>query len=238
MKVAIFDFDGTLFPVETIPFLIKQYPKLGYSRLKQVKMFLGLIPELLAYKLSRKADKEKFRHRAVYLFLSMFDGMTEDEVDEFFLKNVTRVQELLDPEVLSEVKRCQDEGYHTVLLSGCFDMLLKPLGAYYHFDEVIGTSLIFQPLEDGQPRMSSKVPIAIISGDQKVSAAKTIGQGAEVDWGASIAYADSYYDAPVLGLVGHKVAVNPDQRLRTIAQERDWQLLITTHGQAKVNYSD
>ena len=238
MKIAIFDFDGTLFPVETIPFLIKQYPKLGYSRVKQIKMLFGLIPELLSYKLSKNPDKEKFRHRAVYLFLSMFEGMTEDEVHEFFLKNVETVKTLLDPEVLSEVKKCHDKGYHTVLLSGCFNMMLNPLAKDYDFDEVIGTALIFSQYKDQQPRMQSKLPIVIISGEQKVTAARSINKGSEVDWQSSVAYADSYYDEPILRLVGHKVAVNPDQRLTAIAKENDWRILLTTKGQAKVNYSE
>lgn len=238
MKIAIFDFDGTLFPLETIPFFIKQYPKLGYSRWQQIKMMVGLVPEFLSYKLAKNPDKEKFRHKAVYQFLSMFQGLTEEEVHEFFLKNVETVRSLLDPEVLSEVQHCQDEGYHTVLLSGCFDMLLIPLAKYYNFDEVIGTSLVFSQYKDQQPRMQSSAPITIISGDQKVAAAKSIGKGGQVDWPSSVAYADSYYDAPVLRLVGHKVAVNPDRKLMTIAQENDWKIMLTTKGQAKVKYSE
>ena len=237
MKVAIFDFDGTLFPVETIPFLIKQYPKLGYSRWKQVKMMMGLIPELVKYKVSKNGDKEKFRHKAVYLFLSMFEGMTEDQVRLFFQKNVATVKSLLDPEVLMEVTRRQEAGYHTVLLSGCFDMLLKPLADHYKFDEVIGTELIFVKHQD-QLRMKSSTPIKVISGHNKVDAAKSIGQGHHIDWSASVAYADSYYDEPVLELVGHKIAVNPDQKLTAIAEKKAWTVMITDKGMAKVKYSE
>ena len=39
------------------------------------------------------------------------------------------------------------------------------------------------------------------------------------------AYSDSHTDLPFLEVVGHPVAVNPDRRLRRIAQERGWPIL-------------
>jgi HAD superfamily phosphoserine phosphatase-like hydrolase len=237
MKVAIFDFDGTLFPVETIPFLIKQYTRLGYSRFKQITMMARLIPDLVRYKLSRHPDKEVFRHKAVYRFLSLFEGMTKEEVTIFFEKNVDQVAALLDKEVVHEVTQKKSEGYHTVLLSGCFDMLLHPIGEALGFDEIVGTELVFQAFKDQQDRIVSTAPIKIVSGDHKLSAAKNIGHGATINWQESIGYADSYYDQPMLNLVGHKVAVNPDHKLRAIAKEKGWQIMDTKQGQEKIQYS-
>lgn len=238
MKVAIFDFDGTLFPHETIPFLIRQFPKLGYPRHKQLLMMARLVPDLLAYKLSKHPDKEAFRHQAVYRFLSMFEGMTQEAVDGFFAKNVAKVLSLLDPVIIAEVTKCKEEGYHTVLLSGCFEMLLNPLAQYLDIDEVIGTSLVFTKYKDDQHRMKSSAPITIISGDDKMAAARNLASQKDLDWEASAAYADSYYDAPMLSLVGHKHAVNPDKKLEQIAKREGWEILLTDHGQAKVKYSD
>lgn len=238
MKVALFDFDGTLFPHETIPFLIKQFPKLGYPRRKQWWMMARLVPDLLKYKLSKNPDKEAFRHQAVYRFLSMFEGMTQEAVDGFFVANVPTVLSLLDPELVAEVVKCHSEGYHTVLLSGCFDMLLNPLAKHLDIDEVIGTSLVFTKYKDDQLRMKSSAPITIISGEDKMTAARTLAREKQVDWSASKAYADSYYDAPMLALVGHKHAVNPDVKLEAIAKREGWDILRTDKGRAKVNYSN
>lgn len=238
MKIALFDFDGTLFPHETIPFLIKQYTKLGYPRVKQVLMMMKILPDIVVYKTSKNPDKEVFRHKAVYKFLSMFEGMTEVEVTEFFEKNVPTVLSLLDPDIMAEVSKRKREGYHTVLLSGCFDLLLKPLATHLDIDEVIGTSLVFSKYKDDQNRMKSDEPILIISGDAKLSAAKGLNNQEQVDWQASVAYADSYYDEPVLALVGHKYAVNPDQKLAEIAKREGWEILVTACGEAKVTYSE
>lgn len=238
MKVALFDFDGTLFPHETIPFLIKQYPKLGYPRYRQVLMMMKLLPDVVMYKISKNPDKEGFRHKAVYKFLSIFEGMTEAEVTEFFEKNVSTVLSLLDPEIIAEVTKRKKEGYHTVLLSGCFELLLKPLARHLDIDEVIGTSLVFSKYKDDKNRMTSKEPIVIVSGDAKLSAARGLDNQEPVDWSASAAYADSYYDEPMLALVGHKYAVNPDQKLAEIAKLQGWEILLTACGEVKVSYSE
>ena len=50
-----------------------------------------------------------------------------------------------------------------------------------------------------------------------------LGRGArDVDLAESYAYCDSVYDTPLLGAVGHPVAVNPDPRLRLMATARRW----------------
>lgn len=46
-----------------------------------------------------------------------------------------------------------------------------------------------------------------------------------MDLAHSYAYADSTADLPLLSLVGHPVAVNPDEQLSTVAAERDWPTL-------------
>ena len=41
----------------------------------------------------------------------------------------------------------------------------------------------------------------------------------------SYAYSDSQTDLPMLDVVGHPVAVNPDKELARIAREREWPVL-------------
>jgi phosphoserine phosphatase len=49
--------------------------------------------------------------------------------------------------------------------------------------------------------------------------------GIDVDWPDSYAYADSISDAAVLALVGHPVAVAPDEQLRQHAHRAGWRIL-------------
>ena len=45
-----------------------------------------------------------------------------------------------------------------------------------------------------------------------------------IDLANSYAYSDSITDLPMLELVGHPVAVNPDRELTRVARERDWDM--------------
>jgi hypothetical protein len=48
------------------------------------------------------------------------------------------------------------------------------------------------------------------------------------DLSASFAYSDSETDAPMLEVVGHPFAVNPDKTLRRLAEENGWPILTFT----------
>ena len=47
----------------------------------------------------------------------------------------------------------------------------------------------------------------------------------DVDWDASYAYADWHTDLPLMGLVGHPVAVYPDEALLAHARQRGWPVI-------------
>ena len=47
----------------------------------------------------------------------------------------------------------------------------------------------------------------------------------DIDLAASWAYSDSESDLPMLRLVGHPVAVNPDAELAKVAREEGWEIL-------------
>lgn len=61
-------------------------------------------------------------------------------------------------------------------------------------------------------------------GPAKYQAVRELAERHGVDLRRSHAYADSFSDAPMLGMVGHPVAVNPDHDLRALAVRRGWRI--------------
>jgi phosphoserine phosphatase len=59
----------------------------------------------------------------------------------------------------------------------------------------------------------------------KAEAIQSLATREGIDLAASYAYSDSESDLPMLEVVGHPVAVNPDSALARIARQRDWQVL-------------
>ena len=61
-------------------------------------------------------------------------------------------------------------------------------------------------------------------GTRKYHAVHELAARHGIDLQRSHAYADSFADAPMLGMVGHPVAVNPDKDLRALAVRRGWRI--------------
>jgi HAD superfamily hydrolase (TIGR01490 family) len=62
-------------------------------------------------------------------------------------------------------------------------------------------------------------------GQEKAALIRHLAGRDGLDLTASFAYSDSATDLPMLEIVGHPVAVNPDRPLRRIAQVRGWEIL-------------
>lgn len=226
MKLAIFDFDGTLCSKETLPYLMKIWDDLGYSRRRQIYVYLIIVKVLLIYKLKldKLMDKEKFRSVCTEKFLRLFQGMTEEEIDEFFQKSSELIKEKLYPKVVEEVQKAKEQGYHTVLLSGCFTSLLEYVGKTLNMDTIIGTELNFNE----ELLIDYGMSMCVNSGNNKEESLKRHFKDSKINWEESCAYGDSYFDYNILNLVGKPITVNPDERLQTIANERGWEILRVT----------
>jgi HAD superfamily hydrolase (TIGR01490 family) len=64
----------------------------------------------------------------------------------------------------------------------------------------------------------------LLHGAAKADAVRALAHEHEFDLARCFAYSDSYNDLPMLSLVGHPCAINPDGRLLAHAEEQDWQI--------------
>jgi HAD superfamily hydrolase (TIGR01490 family) len=64
----------------------------------------------------------------------------------------------------------------------------------------------------------------LLHGPAKAEAVRALAHEHGLDLAHCFAYSDSYNDLPMLSLVGHPCAINPDGRLRSHAGEQDWQI--------------
>jgi len=87
MKLAIFDFDGTLFPKDTLPFLLRQWKKKKYSNRKYIKTYVSEIFLYFKYKLGMGSNlsREQIRSLAIQRFNRIFEGMSKQEVWDFLI---------------------------------------------------------------------------------------------------------------------------------------------------------
>jgi HAD superfamily hydrolase (TIGR01490 family) len=64
----------------------------------------------------------------------------------------------------------------------------------------------------------------LLHGPAKAQAIRALAHEHGLDLAHCFAYSDSYNDLPMLSLVGHPCAINPDGRLLSHAAEQDWQI--------------
>ncbi len=96
----------------------------------------------------------------------------------------------------------------------------EPLGDLLGFDAVISTKY---GITNGA--LDGTVDGQYVWGTGKLSAVRSYAEANDIDLDQSYAYSDSFFDQPLLGAVGHPVAVNPDPRLRVMAVARRWKVL-------------
>ncbi len=129
----------------------------------------------------------------------------------------TRLLEQVLPYARIEMAEHRAAGRAVVLATTTPLDWVTPLAREMGFDEIIAT----QYHHEGG-RYTGNVDGRYIWGRGKSQQVQEWALENNIDLAESYAYSDSYYDVPLLSIVGHPNAVNPDPRLAVIAALRRW----------------
>ncbi len=95
--------------------------------------------------------------------------------------------------------------------------LVQPLANALGFDDVIATRY-----GRNGDEYDGSIAGEYVWGKGKARAVKEYAEAEGIDLGESHAYSDSYYDVPLLSIVGHPHVINPDPRMAAVATLRRW----------------
>lgn len=218
MKLAIFDFDGTLLTRDTLPTLAKEWIRQKRSRTRCFFIFLSIIPTVVRYKLGL-ISREKLKNLAFDKFNRIYQGMSKAEINEFFQNAYPNLKEIFNTTVLKEIKTARQQGFHCVLLSGSYADLLRVVARDLGIDTVIGAELAFR-----EGIFDHRGDIPFINGKKKVVLLQKTFAGKIINWDGSRCFADSVADIELMQLVGEPVAVNPDPGLLSHARDNQWKI--------------
>ena len=126
----------------------------------------------------------------------------------------------LYPEMLAEAWSHQDAGRPVYIVTAASQELAEMLAHVVGFDGGIGFR---SEVRDGHYTGRAAGPFTYRSG--KAEAVRQIAERDGIDLSESYAYSDSESDLPMLRLVGHPVAVNPDDELRRVVREEGWRVI-------------
>lgn len=223
MKLAIYDFDGTLFTGETLPYVLKFWKKNNYSKLTFIKSYIRIVTLYLIYKskINPKLNKERFRAKASLDFLKIFKGMSKEEISHFFTLCASSMKDHFNKNVLDYMEKHHNEGFHIVICSGAYDLLLEAIKEELPIDTIIGTKIPFT----ADNTIDYSQSLFVTSGKNKKSSLLESFTYSSVDFTESYSFGDSYFDYDILTLTGHPIAVKPDEKLKVIAVENKWEIL-------------
>ena len=217
MKYAIYDFDGTLLQTQTVPFILRHWqnsslPKAAFKKTKNAIIFRYVLMKLKIFGI----QYDQFRYWAMAQVGQLFATITIDQLSQFLDDLFLASKPILHKKIVKQISKDKQEGFHTILLSGNFDVFLeryRVLG----FDDILGTRLFnnFAQVIN---------PLTILSADQKVSA--ILKKFPSIQWDKTKAFTDSYADIELLNKVKEAICVTPDKQLLKVAKEKSWRVIL------------
>ncbi len=218
-KAAFFDVDGTLVRTNIVHafafYAMNQGSILG-TAWQTARTVLSVPLFFAADRIDRKAFNE--------LFYSYYRGQSEDRLEtlaeELF-------EDVLKPAVHAGSRRLVEEarraGCRVVFVTGALDFTVRRLAEHLGADDLIANRMRFV-----HGVATGRVMPPIIEGAHKALVIRDwcLRNGVALD--RSFAYSDSFSDYPMLAVVGHPAAVNPDARLARVARAYEWPILSTT----------
>lgn len=219
MRVAIFDFDGTLYPQETYKLMMNYLKKHPIHSSKYQPFYRALMKPYLAYKM-KIYPENKMKAKSMQLYLHALKGLHQQEIETYFEDMSKEMRNELNLSVVERLQKHLIEGDHVLLVSGAFTPMLNEVTRDFAIHNVIGTEI---PMSNG--KLDTNKAIYHIQGERKNEMIEKALQGLDIDWKNSSAYGDSISDITVLELVGNPVAVRPESRLRAVAEKRKWEIL-------------
>lgn len=219
MRVAIFDFDGTLYEKETFQVMMNHLKKHPDYHTRYSGFFRWVLPRFIGYKV-KLYPEHRMKEGSMQSYLTALRNLSKDEIDAYLKEIANKMRDDFNPEVLEKLKQHIEEDVYVMLVSGAFTPLVQFATEDLNFDEVIGTDI---PYNDKV--VDHTIPVNHVNGIRKNKKNEEVLHGKQIDWDNSYAYADSYSDLSVLELVGNPVAVQPEQRLLTIAKQRNWDVI-------------
>ena len=213
---AYFDVDGTLITTNLL------HPTAYYfanqaTPLQSIQKIGRAILDLPRMAYGELQDRRIFNE----MLFSHYRGISEDRMlvlaEEVF-------EEIIKPAIYPGAKdlirQCRDANLRVVLITGSLDITTKFLAEYLGADDYIANVL------EMKDRMATgKLLQPVVAGPEKANLMVHDAQVHGHDLKACHAYSDSFSDVPMLSVVGHAFCINPDKKLKRLAQAYRWPIV-------------
>ncbi|HSF18713.1 MAG TPA: HAD family phosphatase [Vicinamibacteria bacterium] len=213
---AFYDLDGTLIRtnlVHAFAFYARNDQGILRSVVQTAKTVLGIPVFVAAEVYSRKVFND--------IFFKWYSGQSEDRL-RFLAEDLFDevIRPGIYPGALELLAKSREMGLRQVVVTGALDLSIAPLLEYLGIADYVANRLEF---ENGRATGRLKPPV--MASATKASWIRRYAEREGLSLNDCYAYADSMSDLPMLSVVGHPTATNPDVRLRSTALRHDWPIV-------------
>ncbi len=219
LSAAIFDLDRTLISGSSSTVFMRHLTEAGVADIGRNPLIEPLV-ELAQFTLKAVYDiagESRLLMQPAKLAVRAAVGWNIGDVDAACAKAAKEIVEMVQPFARPLIEEHRAEGRLLVLASTSPLAFTTALADELGFDAVIGTSWA----NDGTS-YTGELDGPFVWGPAKADAVEQWAAENNVRLDRSYAYSDSYFDSPLLALVGNPVAVNPDTRLAATAAIKGW----------------
>jgi HAD superfamily hydrolase (TIGR01490 family) len=134
----------------------------------------------------------------------------------------------IKPQALDLVRSHQAAGDTCIIITATNEFVTRDIASAFDVTHLIAVNLEREKDSEGLDHFSNRIAGVPSFKDGKVTRMEMWLSERGLAWAdvlKSTFYSDSMNDLPLLERVTHPVATNPDERLRAIAVQRQWQIL-------------
>jgi HAD superfamily hydrolase (TIGR01490 family) len=213
---AFYDLEGTLVStnlVHTLSF----YARNQQGLLRSLKKSAATVMSLPLFAVTDQYSRKVFND----LFFKRYRGETEDRLrffaDELF-ENVLKPN--VFPGAFDLIEKSRRLGLRQVVVTGALTFSVDPLMRHLGIEDYVANRLEFV-----NGVATGRLLPPVLASATKAKWIREFAEREGLNLSESYAYTDSMSDLPMLSIVGHPAAVNPDMRLRQTALHHDWPIL-------------
>lgn len=216
IAAAFYDLEGTLVRTNLVH-------TLGFYAMRQQGLWqtarssIGTIAKLPFFGAADLYSRNVFNE----VFFRSYEGISQDRLRYFSEELFEEVLKpaIYDgtPELVAQGKKI---GQRQVVLTGALDFTIDLLMEHLGIDDYVANRLEFV-----NGYATGRVLPPVMASATKAKWIREYAERENINLSESFAYSDSISDLPMLSIVGHPVAVNPDFRLKQTALQHDWAIL-------------
>jgi len=221
MKLALFDLDHTLLPIDS-----------DYSW----GVFTSTIGWTDPVDFNRRNDEFFAHYRAGTLDIHEYvrfataavkqkGAIDSEAAHALYMDSV--VHPVIKPQALALVQSHQEAGDVVVIVTATNEFVTRPIAQAFGVHELIAVELARDNAPGGTGWITGEIKGVASIREGKVTRVADWLASRQLDWSdvETTFYTDSMNDLSLLEKVTHPVATNPDDRLRALATERGWRIL-------------